>query len=442
MAGKDIIIMSQKELGRLHIVHKVLAKELKQVEVVDILGIGIRQVGRIVQRVREESDQGIIHKSRGRQSNRAIPKEVKDKIIKLCKDKYKGFGPTFAVEKLLELDEIKISDETLRQWLIKEGLWERSRKGRKHRRWRERKSCFGQMSQADGSHHDWFEGRGAKCVLILYIDDATSTVYARLYKYEGTFPAMDSFKRYIKKYGLPQSIYVDKHSTYKSWAKLSIEDELNNRKPLSQFGRALEELGVRVIHAHSPQAKGRVERSFKTFQDRLVKEMRLRNISSIEEANEFLKYYLPIFNQRFSVEAAKKTDLHRPLPENINLNTILCIKTKRALRNDFTIAHHKTLYQIEEHVNTKQVIVEERINGRMFITYKGRNLKYKEIKQRPVKEKTKEPYKLKAKKSWTPPMDHPWRKPIHNKRMVMINDINSQKEKTNQKGKELSLTKT
>ena len=170
--------------------------------------------------------------------------------------------------------------------------------------------------------------------------------------------------------------------------------------------------------------------------------MRLKNISSIEEANEFLKYYLPIFNQRFSVEAAKKADLHRPLPKNINLNTILCIKTKRALRNDFTIAHHKKLYQIEEHVNTRKVIVEERIDGRMFITHKGRNLKYKDIKQQPIKEKTKEPYKFKAKKPWTPPMDHPWRKPIHNKRIVMINDINLQKEKTNQKGKELLLTKT
>lgn len=437
MAGKDIIIMSQKELKRLHIIKKVLAEELKQVEVVDILGLGIRQVGRTVQRVREEGDKGIIHKSRGRQSNRAIPQKVRDKIIELYKDKYKGFGPTFAVEKLLELDKIKISDETLRQWLIKEGLWERSRKNRKHRRWRERKCYFGQMSQVDGSHHDWFEGRGPKCVLMLYIDDATNTVFARFYEYEGTIPAMDSFKRYIKKYGLPQSIYVDKHSTYKSCAKPSIEDELNNRKPLSQFERALEELGVKVIHAHSPQAKGRVERSFKTFQDRLVKEMRLKKISSIEEANEFLKYYLPIFNQRFSVEAAKKADLHRPLPKNINLNTILCIKTKRALRNDFTIAHHKILYQIEEHVNTRKVIVEERIDGRMFITHKGRNLKYKDIKQRPVKE-----IKFKTKKPWIPPMDHPWKKPMYNKRIAIINNINFQKEKTNQKGKELLLTKT
>lgn len=405
MAGGDIIMMSQKELKRLHLIYKVAEKKLKQVNAANILHLSTRQIRRIIKRIRKEGDRGIVHKSRGQPSNRKLPQKLKDKTIKLYKDKYKGFGPTLAAEELEETDKVKLSDETLRLWLIECGQWKKSRKSRKHRTWRERKHHFGQMLQLDGSHHDWLEARGPKCVLMGYIDDATNNVFARFSDYEGTFPAMDSFRRYIKKYGLPQSLYLDKHTTYKSTARPTIEDELNNTKPLSQFERALKELGVELIHAQSPQAKGRVERLFGTFQDRLIKKMRLKDIKTVTQANRFLTHFLPKHNRRFSVAALEKGNLHRPLPQNINLDKILCIRTEHTLRNDFTIRHDKRLYQITESTTAKKLIVEERVNGTTLITYKGKALKYKQITQKPPKAKP-EP---KIRKVYIPAKDHPYK---------------------------------
>jgi hypothetical protein len=265
------------------------------------------------------------------------------------------------------------------------------------------------MVQADGSHHDWFEGRGPWCVLMGQIDDATSKVSAEFHDYEGTLPFMASFKSYIEAKGIPISVYIDRHTTYKSNKKPSIEDELENREPLTQVGRALEELGVEVIFARSAPAKGRIERLFRTFQDRLVKEMRLRKIKSIEEANSFLKEYLPGYNKRFAVPAAKNADLHRPLPKGIDLDTILCKKTEHALRKDFTVVHDKKLYQIENNIRTQKVIVEERIDGSMIIIYKNKVLKYKEIINRPRQVKEKLQHIFKLRKTYVPPKDHPWK---------------------------------
>jgi len=292
------------------------------------------------------------------------------------------------------------------------------------------------MVQADGSHHDWFEGRGPWCVLMGQIDDATSKVSAEFHDHEGTLPFMASFKSYVKAKGIPLSVYIDRHTTYKSNKKPSIEDELENREPLTQVGRALKELGVDVIFAHSAQAKGRVERLFRTFQDRLVKEMRLRKIRSIEEANSFLKEYLPVYNKRFSVPAAKSADLHRPLPKGIDLDTILCKKTERALRNDFTIAHNSKLYQVEDNIRADKVMVEEKIDGSMLIRHKGAILKFKEITTRPEKIDQPKPYL--PRQVYIPPADHPWRR-------FKINPQYShyeQKEKVGQKEKELLLIVT
>ncbi|MCK4249490.1 MAG: ISNCY family transposase [Candidatus Omnitrophica bacterium] len=400
--------MSQGECHRLHIVRKAIDKELTQVEAGEILDLSYRQIKRIVKRVREEGDTGIAHKLRGKKSNRAIAVQVKEKVLKLYKEKYPDFGPLLASEKITELDKINIKDDVLRNWLLKAGLWQLSRKQRKHRRWRERKHRLGTMLQGDGSHHDWFEGRGAKCVLMGWIDDATSRVYARFYEYEGTLPAMDSFKRYIKKYGFPYSVYLDKHPTYKSTAKQTIEDELENRKRLSQFERAVKELGVVLIHANSPQAKGRIERLFRTFQDRVIKEMRLKGVKNISEANTFLRYYLPVFNRRFGVKAIEEGDLHRAVSAEIDLDRILCIKIPRSLRNDFTVAHDTKLYQVLDDITTKKVIVEDRVNGKRFIVYKDKDLKYKEITQRPVKKSSKTT-KVKRRRAYTPAKDHPWR---------------------------------
>jgi transposase len=409
MAGEDIIIMvRQKELKRLHVIQKVLERGIKGVEAAEILGLSSRQIRRIVKRVRLEGDKGVIHKSRGQPSNRRIADEIRDKIIKLYRSQYCDFGPTLASEKLQEREQLQVSDETLRLWLLESGDWKKRRKTRGHRRWRERKARCGEMVQMDGSHHDWFEGRGLCCVLMGYIDDATGKVFGRFYEYEGTIPAMDSFKQYIQKHGLPMSVYLDRHTTYKSTAKGSLEDVLNEEIPLSEFERALKELGVGVIHAHSPQAKGRVERLFGTLQDRLVKEMRLRGIRTIEEGNRFLKQYLPLYNRRFSVPAREGNNLHRSFPKGLNLDAILCIKTERTLRNDFTIAHHKKLYQIEDRTRASKVMVHEQINGSMRITYRDRALRFNEITTRPIKEE-KAPVMERIRKPCPPSPNHPWR---------------------------------
>jgi transposase len=409
MAREDIIMASQEELRRLHVIQKVLEGVIKQVEAAEILSLSSRHIRRVIKRVKEEGNRGIVHRSRGRPSNRKIADQIRDKVINLYRSKYKGFGPTLASEKLLERDGMRISDETLRTWLIETGDWKKSRKKGRHRQWRERKAHCGELVQMDGSHHRWFEGRGPGCVLMGYIDDATGKTFARFYDYEGTIPAMDSFKRYSKKYGLPMGVYLDKHSTYKSTAKPTIEDELNDVEPLSQFERALKELGVEVSHAHSPQAKGRIERLFRTFQDRVVKEMRLRGIRAIEEGNQFLEGYLPLYNRRFLVCPKEKEDFHRPLPKGVDLDAILCMKTERALRNDFTVAHNKKLYQIEDTIKALKVVVQDRIDGSIIITYKGRSLRFKQISARPVRE-NRDPVVVRKKKPYIPPADHPWRR--------------------------------
>ena len=293
MAGKDIIMATQEELRSLHVVRKAIDKVITQKEAADTIDLSERQVRRKVKRIRQEGEKGAIHRSRGRPSNRATPDKIKNKVLTLFKNKYPDFGPTLASEKLFERDKIKINDETLRLWLIEESIPYKKRKKRPHRQWRERKHRFGQMIQMDGSDHDWLEGRAPECVFMGYIDDATGNPFGRFYEYEGTIPAMDSFKRYITKYGIPLSLYLDKHTTYKSTKKLTIEDELNNREALSQFERALGELSVEVIHANSPQAKGRIERLFNTFQDRLIKELRLAKAKTINEANKVLERFLP-----------------------------------------------------------------------------------------------------------------------------------------------------
>jgi len=428
MAGKDIIAMTQQELKRLHLIRKAIDKTITQVEAAGIIGVSLRQAQRITRAVRLEGNKGVIHKSRGKPSNRALPDKIKDKVLKLCREKYHDFGPTLASEKFFERDKIKVNDETLRLWFIQKSVYYKIRKKRPHRQWRLRKPCFGEMIQMDGSKHDWFEGRGEPCALMGYIDDASGNPFTEFHSYEGTFPAMGSFKRYVEEYGIPASLYLDKHSTYKINKKRSIEDDLNDTDPLSQFARAVKELGIHVIYADSPQAKGRIERLFGTFQDRVIKEMRLAGVKTIAEGNRFLKWYLPIYVKRFGVKPAKDADLHRPLPKGIDLDTIFCKKTKRVLRNDFTVAHDKKLYQIENNIRTQKVVVEERIDGSMLIRHKNMALKFKEIAMRPEKTMQPKPHVFSS-KAHTPAANHPWR----------VRCINPQYSHYEQKEKELLL---
>jgi transposase-like protein len=370
----------------------------------------------LIKRIRKEGDDGICHRSRGTTSNHRIPKKIKDKTLKLFREQYKDFNIVHATEKLSEVHGITLSDETLRLWLNEAETPYKKRKVKKHRQRRERRAHFGELVQIDGSHHDWFEGRGPICVFMGYIDDATNIVHGLFYDYEGTMPAMDSMKRYTKRYGIPQSVYLDKHSTYKSWAEPTIEEQLNDQKPMSQFEKSLTELAIEVIHANSPQAKGRVERLFKTLQDRMVREMRLLGIKSVDEANEFLTTYLPKYNRKFKKQAASDADLHRPALHSRELDRILCIKEKRTVKNDFTIAYNKTLYQIEQATRAKIVTVEERLDGTLHITYNGQDLRFREITRKPPADTAEAPLVREVKKPWVPPADHPWKQLFLSKR--------------------------
>ncbi len=412
--GEDIIRMSQKELTRVHIIRKVIDRSLKQKEAGEKLSLSDRQIRRLRERVRIEGDRGLMHRLRGRPSKHRITEKQWQKILNLCRTVYRGFGPTFACEKLLERDRIKISDETLRKRLLVEGLWVKQRKGRKHRKWRQRKEYWGEMVQLDGSHHRWFEDRGDNCVLMGYIDDATGNKSGQFYKYEGTLPAFAGLKQYIKQNGIPLTVYVDRHSTYKGCGKQTIDDELNDRFSLSQFERACKELDIKVIHANSAPAKGRIERSFKTDQDRLVKEMCLAGIKNIKEANNFLKSYWHKHNKRFAVKPAKDVDMHRSLPAGMNLDVKLCIKTMRTVRNDFTIVHRKKLYQIMNRTCPRKVLVEERINDKMLISGNGSYLKYKPIKVKPVIKTEPKAAKI----TWRPPVNHPWKSLSYQKKIA------------------------
>lgn len=416
MFGEDRVTMSGKELRRVHVIRQVMDEQLTQVKAGALLGLTTRQVRRLIQRVRAEGAAGLAHRGRGRPSNRRIPEPVKVTALRLYVTQYGDFGPTLAAEKLAERHGIRLSDETLRGWLRARGIEHFARRQRPHRAWRARRAHRGELIQLDGSHHDWFEGRGPRCVLMAYIDDASSRVFARFYEYEGTIPAMDSFQRYIRHHGIPLAIYADKHTTYQSPAEPTMAEQLAGEAPQSQFGRALRELGVELIPAHSPQAKGRVERLFKTFQDRLVKELRLAGIATLETANRFLERYLPVYNRRFAVRPAQAADLHRSPPHGRELTAILCLKTTRCLRNDFTIAHQGRLYQIHDTVRATHVQVAERLDGTLQLTHQGRRLDYHVIAARPQKPRVEGAPVPRLRHPVRPGPDHPWRKRLLSER--------------------------
>lgn len=411
-----MITMSRRESKRLHIIHQALDQKITQVAAAEVLGLSDRQLRRLIKRVRTEGDDGICHRSRGRTSNHRIPRKIKTRALRLFKHEYADFNLVHATEKLSEIHGITISDETLRLWLNEASIPYKKRRARKHRQRRERRACFGELVQIDGSHHDWFEGRGPACVFMGYIDDATGSVFGRFYDYEGTMPAMDSMKQYIRQYGVPQSVYLDKHTTYKSWAKPTIEEQLSGQEPMSHFEKSLAALEVEVIHANSPQAKGRVERLFKTLQDRLIREMRLQRVKSVEEANAFLDVYLPKHNKKFRKQARQKADLHRPALHARELDRIFCIREERTIKNDFTIAYEGTLYQIEQPTRAKKVTVEERLDGSLHITHKGQDLRYRMITEQLPKKTPDQPLMLAGKKPWIPSVNHPWRKPFLSKK--------------------------
>jgi len=379
--GKDILMMSREEVQRYQIIRKILDAEINQQEAAEYLGRSDRQVRRIIRKVREEGESGVIHKLRGKTGCRRINEKIRRRILQLYRKKYSGFGPLLASEKMQEVDGVQVNEETLRLWLIQQGLWKvRRQKKPKERSWRARKAHRGEMVQMDGSHHGWLERRGPKLVLMGYIDDATGRFYGKFYEYEGTMPALGSLRGYVRKYGIPKTIYLDKHSTYKYNRPQKYKDwPFRDKEELTQFGRAARQLGIELIYAHSPQAKGRVERVFGTHQDRLVKELRLAGAKTCEDANRVLKSYLPRFNQKFEVPARQSGDLHRPIDKRFDFDEILSVQNERVLRNDRTVLHQKQWYQVLTRTRARRVVVYEYLNGRMVIKNGRRRLDYKPI---------------------------------------------------------------
>ncbi|MDO8655379.1 MAG: ISNCY family transposase [bacterium] len=386
--------MSKKEVDRVDILGRLLRKEINGIRAAELLAISTRQIRTLKKKFAAHGPVGLIHGNRGRPGHHRVPDKEKKKIIDLLHKKYPDFGPTFAAEKLFELHGISRDQKTIRVIQIAEGLW-KSRKGKKkfeHRDWRPPKESFGEMLQFDGSYEDWFEGRGStneQCLLAT-IDDATHTVtHAAFAAHEGVMPVMGFWKEYLLTNGKPRCIYTDKFSTYKVNHKIAAE----NPDTKTQFQRATQNVDIRLIFANSPQAKGRVERLFRTLQDRLIKELRLASISTVQEANIFLKeMFLPRFNARFSVEPVSKENLHRTLSteEKNNLDSIFSRHTKRTVQNDFTFSLDTQWYQLlatqSIAIRKKDVVtVEEHTGGTIYIRLRGKKLCYTLLPERPKK---------------------------------------------------------
>lgn len=390
---EGILTMSSKEADRLKIISQVERKSMSLEEGSELMEISTRQTYRILKRIKEEGTRGIIHKLRGKKSNRGYPEELKKEVLKIYNAQYRDYGPTLFSEELVKSHKISVDHETIRKWMRAEAIRTSMRKKRPHRKRRERRSCLGAMLQFDGSHHDWFEGRGAECCLINCVDDSTGKVYLRFAVSENTQDVLLTLWEYVNKYGIPRSIYTDKFSVYKAEGKLT------------DFGRAMKELNIETIFANSPQAKGRVERVNRTLQDRLVKALRREAISNIAQANEFVqKRFMNEYNSKFAVNL-EVPDAHR-IPTGYDLKNIFCYKTSRQVRNDYTINLGGGYIQLLKGssplpIPKQNVTICKWLNGEMHIYFNGQEIKFISLDTKP--EKTG--YKIHHL-----PKDHPWRR--------------------------------
>ena len=374
---KDRIEMSQRERDRLKVLHGVEQGQYSQAKAAELLSLTVRQVRRLQQRLDERGDAGLVHRLRGKPSNRRHDPKLRKRVLAEYRKHYLGFGPTLACEKLAEQD-LPVTPATLRRWLLAEGLWERQRRRDVHRQRRPRRACFGELVQMDTSLHDWIEGRGETMVLITMIDDATSRLLARFYPGDTIEAHFDLLQRWLKKYGRPLALYTDRHGIFEAHKKG--EPDYQGE---TQFSRALTELDIALIKARSPQAKGRVERSFGTAQDRWVKEMRLAKTKTIAEANGILQRLVPDHNRRFGVAPAETADAHRALGPTHHLWAILSIQEQRVVSNDYTIRYANRLYQLDKPIYPGErggkVTIEIRLDGTMAIRFGSRYLKYHEV---------------------------------------------------------------
>jgi len=377
---KGRIEMSQRDRDVLKVMSGVLKGDRTQVEAARLLGKSVRQVRRIAQRLRKRGDGAVVHGLRGRPSNRRVDEDVKRSALALYRRKYADFGATLASEKLAEEDQVVVAVRTLREWLLAAGLWRRKRERDVHRSRRARRTCFGELVQADASTHDWLEGRGARMVLVGMIDDASSRVLARFHPAETSEAYMDVLGRWLKRHGRPVAWYSDRHGIFRA-------EDADDSPVQTQFSRALSELDIGLICANSPQAKGRVERLWGTAQDRLVKELRLVKCATLERANEVLESrFLPWFNRRCVVKPVSGNDAHRALGKGHDLAAILSHHTQRVVANDYTIRSDNEVYQLLPPAwpgeRGGKVIVERRLDGSMKVRLKRRYLEFRRIEKR------------------------------------------------------------
>jgi len=417
--------MSQKERDRLKVMAEVKARKMSQQYAAEVLGVSERQVRRLLRRYEDRGDAGLVHGLRGRQSNHRIAAGKREEALGLIGAHYRDYGPTLASEVLAEEHQVVVSRETVRQWMVEAGLWQSRQAKVQHRQWRERKACFGEMVQMDTSIHDWFEGRGEPAVLIALIDDATSRIFLRFYPADGTATNMTHLRDYIGRYGRPVAVYADRASHFMTTRQPSLEEELAGREAETQIERALRELDIEYIAALSPQAKGRVERLFKTLQDRLVKALRRKNIHSISEANRYLEEeFTPQWRARFAVEPRCPADAHRSR-KGFDLEAILSIQYTRTVANDYTIQYKNERFQIlkksiQAGLRRSKIIVENRLDGTQRIRWRKQYLRLKKIEpeknRKPARPVGATPVGLRPPsvaptgKAPKPAPNHPWKR--------------------------------
>lgn len=407
------VTLSTKERRRLELLSRVKEGEMKLVRVAELIRVSYRQVKRIWKRYQAQGDMALAHGARGRPSNRRKDAKVREQVLARIRERYADFGPTLASEELAK-EKLHVDHETLRRWMLTEGLWQKRRKRQRHRQWRERRAHLGELVQMDGSHHDWFEGRRGWAVLMVMIDDATNRTYARFYESEETRAAMDCFGRYARRYGLPQDLYVDQDSIYRCTREARLDEELRDAGPQTQFARAMQALAVGLILAHSPQAKGRVERRNGLLQDRLVKALRLAEVNTLEAANELLdQTFLSMLNRRFKFPAREAADLHRPIPAGVALKEVLCWEEPRVVQKDWTVRWRNRFFQIDvQHQGLnlagRTIHMRERLDGSVALVCAGKCLRFRELAARPQRPATPVP---KPPRQPSPPAaDHPWKR--------------------------------
>jgi transposase len=422
--------MSDKEIQRLQSMTQLEQRQLTQAKAASQLGISVRQVKRLWRAYQEQGAAGLVNKSRGKASHNQLSEGVKRQVLELILERYRDFGPTLATEKLVEKHGIKISDESVRQMMMAEGLWKHRRKRKlKVFQMRMRRACFGELVQIDGSDYDWFEGRSERCTLLVFVDDASGKlVELRFVPHESFFGYCEAARSYFERYGKPGAFYSDKHGIF----------HLNNPKltpgdGLTDFGRAMQELGVQIICANTPQAKGRVERANQTLQDRLTKELRLHGISTPAEANCWLTEFIEEYNHHFATAPRCNLDFHTPLAPADNLDLILCRKDTRTLSKNLTLQYHKTIYQIlvdrpTYAMRNALVTVYENAKGEVTILYKNKpvtfEVYYQQDKQAEVVHSKSIDLELRQPKPpHKPAPDHPWRKPWPKKNAPDKGDI-------------------